>query len=387
MSVNPIIFSPIGRTKAFNFDNTIYSYAFDEITGRTFVSGNFTNLEGVARAYIGAYDANGTLSSWYPSINSVARVMIVDGSTLYIGGEFTSVNGSTRKGFAALSTTSGALLSLDPNLEYSGPYDGGVYSPAHINYMTIDTPNNYIHLSGTISRVTGTTGSSSGNNHMVIDKTTGAYVYAVNAYLDDGETASGKIFKMVLHTNGVMYCVGFFNYLDYGGTTYTASGFVSYNASTGVPDTSLLPLFDVYPSGYVPTDVVRLGSAIYFVGTFNTVNGVSRPYGVCSVSAISGAVQSFAPIAYVSTDIRTDGAYLYITGNFTTVNGFTVNNFAVLFTSGNLVSTNKLNPVSWATYGNPTPGMVLQNVSNGVMQYDKYNRLKVWDTRYQSPRN
>jgi hypothetical protein len=107
MSVNPIIFSPIGRTKAFNFNNTLYSYAFDEATGRTFVSGNFTTLEGQSRAYIGAYDANGTLSSWYPTINGVAYVMIVDGSTLYIGGAFTLVNGITRKGFAALSTTSG----------------------------------------------------------------------------------------------------------------------------------------------------------------------------------------------------------------------------------------------------------------------------------------
>lgn len=384
MSVNPIIVSPIGRTKAISPNYNIWSYAFDEATGRTFVSGNFTTLEGVSRTYIGAYDANGTLSSWYPSINSVAEVMIVDGSTLYIGGLFSLVNGTTRNGFAALSTTSGALLSLDPNLEYTGPYDGGVFSPAQINYMTIDTPNNYIHLSGSITRVIGTT--TNVYNHIVINKTTGAYVYSVNAYLDDGETARGEIYKMVL-SGGVMYCVGFFNYLDYGGTLYSVSGFVSYNASTGVPNTSLLPLFDVYPSGEKPTDVAVLGGIMYFVGTFVTVNGVSRPYGMCAVNSSSGAVQSFAPTAYISTDIRTDGTYLYITGSFTTVNGITMNNFAVLDTSGNLVSTKKLNPVSWAIYGYLTKGMVLQNVSNGVMQYDQYNTLKVWDTRYQSPRN
>ena len=408
MSANPIIFSPIGRTKAIaNGGNQVYAYAFDPITGRTFLGGFFTTLSGVSRTYIGAYEANGTVSSWYPSVNYLVNTMVVDGSRLYIGGSFTTVNGATRNGIAILDTSSGGLYNIgfydDLGLTYSGPYDGGAYSPGVVNNIAID--DNRLHLTGQFSRIIQEyveySFTTYVQNHVVVSKTTGDYLYHVNGMNNDGDTSSGTINKTVV-SGGNVYCVGPFNeFLSSPfGVQYAPFQFGAYNASTGAINTSLLPMFGTpqyYGGGDTGAgfthDVAVLGGIAYVVGSFPQVNGISRPY-ITGLNISSGAVTSFTVTLGGSNlyirDIRTDGTYLYIYGSFTTVNGVTVNNFAALDTSGNLVSTKRLNltlDVSIGSNNGIEVGQNLQNVPDGIMHYDLTSRLKVWDTRYQSPRN
>jgi hypothetical protein len=331
----------------------------------------------VSRNYIAAFEANGSVSAWYPSVSSVATTMLIDGSTLYIGGVFSSVNGSDRYGFAALNTTTGALLSLNPQLERYDPYQA-VYFPAEVEYITVDTPNNRIHLSGNINR----SGSNLVKGNIIINKSSGAYMGNQYAYFNDGETYPGGKGKAVLY-NGNIYYVGYMDSLEYNSNTYTLGGFLSYNAATGVPNLSLLPIFkDSSYSLAVPQALAILNGVLYLVGPFTNVNGAIRA-GAAAIDATSGALYSWSPtIGGTGSYIDTDGTYFYISGYIVDVNGVSTPHFAAVDTSGALVSTKKLYP----SMVSPYYGGEHQLVPNGVMNVVS-NIPKVWDTRYQSPRN
>ena len=59
------------------------------------------------------------ITSWAPSLNAQGRTIAAstDGSTIYVGGDFTQVNGTTtRNRMAAFDATTGALRSFNPNV-------------------------------------------------------------------------------------------------------------------------------------------------------------------------------------------------------------------------------------------------------------------------------
>ncbi|UZN04309.1 PKD domain-containing protein [Cellulomonas sp. S1-8] len=66
-----------------------------------------------ARGRLLAYDirTGELIASWAPTINAVGRAIEAspDGRTIYVGGDFTAANGSTRGRFAAFDATTGAL--------------------------------------------------------------------------------------------------------------------------------------------------------------------------------------------------------------------------------------------------------------------------------------
>jgi hypothetical protein len=80
---------------------------------RVYVGGRFTTVNGQARTRLALVDATtGALdASWAPSTNDLVRTLglSADGSRVYAGGEFTTVNGLSRPYLAALSPNTGGL--------------------------------------------------------------------------------------------------------------------------------------------------------------------------------------------------------------------------------------------------------------------------------------
>ncbi|MBI4142794.1 peptidoglycan-binding protein [Candidatus Uhrbacteria bacterium] len=103
-----------------NAGGTVHALA---VSGSTvYAGGAFTTMSGSTRNYAAAIGTNGTLGSWDPNggsgTNGVTALLLNSGgTTAYLGGDFTSMSGSTRNRVAAISTTgSGTLKSWDPNM-------------------------------------------------------------------------------------------------------------------------------------------------------------------------------------------------------------------------------------------------------------------------------
>jgi len=123
-----------------NADGLVNALAIDGET--VFAGGDFATVNGSsARQRLAAFDPeNGTARAWAPSADAPVRALAVHGPTVFAGGDFTSVNGGVpRSGFAAFDAQTGALdpVSLDLSTEErSGPLppvtrvDSLVVSPA-----------------------------------------------------------------------------------------------------------------------------------------------------------------------------------------------------------------------------------------------------------------
>ena len=91
------------------------------IGDRVFVGGSFANarpanaapgVNTVPRSNLMSYSlSTGEMTSFAPKVNGQVRALAVsaDGSTLYVGGQFTTINGSNRFRLAAFNISTGAL--------------------------------------------------------------------------------------------------------------------------------------------------------------------------------------------------------------------------------------------------------------------------------------
>lgn len=87
--------------------------------GTVYMGGEFDSVSGVtipvtARRAVAAVGTDGALRPWAPALDSLEpvtlfRAMLVAGSTVYLGGDFTSVGGQYRPGFAAVDAVTGGL--------------------------------------------------------------------------------------------------------------------------------------------------------------------------------------------------------------------------------------------------------------------------------------
>jgi hypothetical protein len=110
-----------GTLRPFNHsvDTPIRALAATSTT--VFAGGDLTRVDTVTRSGLAAFDASSgaLVSGWAPSVNRAVDVLALspDGSTLYLGGTFTRVNGDTsRQRLAAVSTSSAALTSFAPKV-------------------------------------------------------------------------------------------------------------------------------------------------------------------------------------------------------------------------------------------------------------------------------
>ncbi|MGK5114684.1 PKD domain-containing protein [Geodermatophilus sp. CPCC 205506] len=83
---------------------------------RIYVGGDFTEVDGQVRRRVAAFDtASGSLvATWKPSINSQVRAIAATDDTVYLGGSITAVGGVSRSRLAAVRASDGGLLPWAP---------------------------------------------------------------------------------------------------------------------------------------------------------------------------------------------------------------------------------------------------------------------------------
>lgn len=95
-----------------------YVYALDATSSTVYIGGNFTSVNGQTRNRIAAVDAaTGALKAWNPDADGDVYSILTSGSTVYVGGDFQNIGGQARSRLAALDMTSGTATAWNPGAD------------------------------------------------------------------------------------------------------------------------------------------------------------------------------------------------------------------------------------------------------------------------------
>lgn len=136
-----------GAITGFRADTNSIVRAIDGNSNNLWIGGQFTSIGGLARNRIASVDtATGNVrSDVTTSVNGTVYAVERSGNTVYLGGAFTSIDGTQRNRIARIATSNGALdMSWNPN--------------ANATVRGITTPNDgsTIYVGGSFTSIAGT---------------------------------------------------------------------------------------------------------------------------------------------------------------------------------------------------------------------------------------
>jgi hypothetical protein len=222
--------------------------------------------------------------------NGRVNVITVSGTTVYMGGQFTSLRPAgdplgtgevTRNHLAAVSLTTGALLPWNPN--------------ANGTVRAIRVVGNNVYVGGSFTNV----GGQGEARLAAVTKGTGALVTGWSA------SASGEVFT-IASVNGVLYIGGGFGTLDGSsranlGAVTTASGALTSWAPTADQQVRSLKL-------------VAGNTRIIAGGYFTQINGSSQNH-LAALSPTSGATLGWnTHVSYDVIGLAADPSGVYVAG-------------------------------------------------------------------------
>lgn len=263
--------------------------AFGLGNGTVYVGGDFSSVGGTTRGRLAELDAiTATLTGWAPEVSGTIAALAVDATQVFVGGPFNEISGDTRNGAAAIDRASAAAVGWNP-------------SPAGaVNAIAV--AGSTVMMGGGIAGF----GAEARNGLAALDLQSGA-ILPWNPGMD------GTQIDEILIRGNAVYISG--NFTTVGGDVHI--GAVAVDPIFGAtlnwnPDLN----------GAVTAMVFDATSA-YISGAFTTVNGLAHAR-LARVSLATGDVDAtFNPTVTGGSamDLILSGATLYLGGNFTTVNG------------------------------------------------------------------
>ncbi len=351
--------------------------------------GSASGQNQTSRTYLAAFNAStGVVTSFDPTLNGTVYGITIspDGSTIYIAGTFTTVNGTARNHFAAL-TTSGALTSWNPNatggngysvaLGSTGIYIGGTFgkvgNTAHARLAEVSSTTGSLMTAFTATadaEVSSMAVTDDGSNRLIVggnfntiagvsshalaalNPTTGAeQTWAGNSLLPNTAMCTSDTDEL-LYANGVVYVAGDGAQpgcydgdvaISTGGTS--GAGSVLWNNACEGATAALAIVNGVLYKGSHMHDCAynEGGPGGGFVGSFDRNNRAA--YHLIAQSLTDGSFIHWAPNTnggppnYLGPyTMSTDGTQLVVGGEFTQVNGVSqqgLTRFQPKSTSGN----------------------------------------------------
>lgn len=296
-------FDPNPHNPPLGMDSTVRALAVQGPT--VYAGGDFGSIGGQTRAGLAALDATtGKATAWNPgavgypteepfvfapaSISALA----LRGSTIYVGGVFTTIGGQGRTNLAALDTATGKATAWDPE-----PAAGGanVYVDA-------------IAVSGSIVYVAGDFASEGGqarNNLAAIDAATAAAT-------PWNPGANAPVYALALHGSTV-----------YAGGSMTSIDGIARNGLAAIDLASGRPTSWAPDAGLAAINVLAASSGtIYVGGTFDTIAGASRT-NLAALDATTGNPTAWNPdVGGQAVDaLAISGSTVYAGGTFSKVGG------------------------------------------------------------------
>jgi outer membrane protein assembly factor BamB len=318
--------------------------------GGWYVGGSFSTIGGVSRANVARVLSDGRISSWNPGTNGVVRAIAVAGNRVYIGGNFTNAGGLARNWVAAVDAATGAVdATWNPNAGGGVTFAPGVYSilPAGSSvYVGGDFSSIGGQFRNRIARVNTTTGAAdavwnpnagggevralilNGTTLLVGGNYTGIGGQPRNFLAALNTSGSGTATAWSPQPSGAVYT------MQLSGTTLYVGGFFTTIGSPAQPRNRLAAVDTVSgaATAWNPNansgvySLVFSGALAYFGGSFSSVGGQPRS-GLAAVDASSGALDSWNPAVVFTPGTGPDvyslgvaSGQVFAGGNFWSVN-------------------------------------------------------------------
>lgn len=222
--------------------------AISDGAGGWFIGGDFTQVGVSPRTNLAHILADGTVSSWNPSATGVSfaavNALVLDGSTLFVGGRFSSIGGQPRQNLAALDTATGLATSWSADVLGT--------TSAYVSEILLNGPT--LYAGGSFSSVGGQPRSGL------------AAVAAATGAVLSFNPGSDHTVHALAWDGAVLYAGGIFS--NIGGQSRRCLAALD-------PVSGLATSWDPNPTGpfpYVHTLAVA-GSAVFAGGLFTGIGG------------------------------------------------------------------------------------------------------------------
>jgi hypothetical protein len=267
-------------------DDIVWSLAVSPDGTRVYVGGQFHTIDGEAHARLAALNAvtGEPLPTWSSGANGgIVHDLVASEGVVYVGGGFTTVAGARHRDLAALDPITGSPLP-----------GWGTETNGSVRAVSLSPEGARLYIGGTFTRV----GGAARSNLAVVDGLTGAV-------LPWDPAPRYPILDLVAAADHV--------YVAGAGTGGTLASFGSLDPK---PDWSLRTNGDVQA-------IATIGTRLYAGGHFTTVGAATRRK-IFAVRASSGALDPWSPAFNSEVGVRGLDAFgtdLHVAGDFTLVNG------------------------------------------------------------------
>lgn len=271
--------------------------------GKVLISGDFSAINGVSRRGVARLNQDGSVdSSFNPGTGADSRVPVVavqaDGKVL-LGGWFTSVNGVSRNRIARLNSDGSVDTSFDPG---AGP----VWSNDNYVWCVAVQPDGKVLIGGGLTSFNGVS-----QNRIARLNSDGSLDSSFNV----GSGANQEVYAVAMQSDGKVLI---------GGTFTSVNGLSRSRLARLNVDGSVDVGFSPNVAGPVFSVAVQSDGRVLIGGNMGSVNGVIR-MRVARIHANGTVDLSFDPGSGPDNQVRSlalqsDGKVL-VGGDFTTING------------------------------------------------------------------
>ena len=328
--------------------NGVYAMAMNGNT--IFVGGNFGIMNAQPRNNLAAFDlTSGVVTAWNPNSGGEIRTIVTANNTVYVGGTFQSMGMQTRHNVAAVDMLSGTLMGWNPDV-WNPSFPSAAYALV-TNGSTIWIGGNFTTVNGLSHVNVASVDASSGvvnswpvstNNtvNTLAMKTEPTFPFTVTIFAGglftqtngvaksriaswDGGTGALNSFES--NANGTVNTLAYTSCglncgtLWVGGSFSSIGGVTRNRAATLDASTAAAKAWDPNVTGSVY--VLSVGTPVYLGGNFTSVHGQARK-DIAAVDAATGEATSWNPTAQREVyALAHNGSTVYAGGFFNTIYG------------------------------------------------------------------
>jgi trimeric autotransporter adhesin len=321
-------FSSVGETTAMgsfpDANDTVFALVADG-TGGVYAGGRFTRVGQLPRQTLVHIMADGTVDPlWTPTADGPVTALLLDNQTLYLGGNFLSVNGVERWRLAAVDPVTSELTSWNPKLGTANLVNALASSGAVVYVGGVFELVNAVVVPGTGLRGEGR------RNLAAVDAVSGAAT-PWNPNILEGEV------KALAIGGSLLYAGGSFEQVGLVGQETVRFSLAAFDVASGLAapwNPSIRGL-----NGDVVYALQVSDGLVYVGGRFDEVGGQARE-NLAAVDQTTGLAASWhLPANDTVWTLFDDGRRLYIGGLFTAIGGQARGRLAAIDKTTGLLTT------------------------------------------------